>query len=234
MKIRLLLMLAGLGAIAVVAMNGEMAEQGAPEKKPIIYLSKVTTKGQMSVEEALQKRRSHRDFSNQALTLEQLGQLLWAAQGQTDQRGYRTAPSAGALYPMELYVVVGKIEGLQAGVYHYEVAEHGLTRIKSGDLRGELQRACLGQKVIAAAPATVVIAGDYSRTAKKYRERARRYVHIEAGCIGQNIYLQAQSLGLGTCAVGAFSDPQVKGLLGIIEEPLLVMPVGVPADKSEK
>ena len=124
------------------------------------------------------------------------------------------------------------MEGLRAGVYHYEVAEHGLSLLKSGDVRGELQQACLGQRIIGAGPISIVMAAEYGRTAKKYGQRARRYVHIEAGHIGQNIYLQAQSLGLGTCAVGAFSDAQVKGLLGIAEEPIYVMPVGVPAQRK--
>ncbi len=238
MKIGLLLVLAGLATVAVVAamaMNGEMTGQGSPKKKmPVISLPKAKTKGQMSVEEALQKRRSRREFADEALTLEQLGQLLWAAQGQTHPWGYRTAPSAGALYPMELYAVVGKVEGLQAGLYHYEVAEHGLKRLKSGDLRRALQRACLGQGMIGAGPVSIIMAADYGRTAKKYKARAKRYVHIEAGHIGQNIYLQAESLGLGTCAVGAFSDSQVKGLLGIAEEPVYVMPLGVPANNETK
>jgi len=230
--------LAGLATLAVVAamaMNGEMTGQGSPKKKmPVISLPKAKTKGQMSVEEALQKRRSRREFTDQALTLEQLGQLLWAAQGQTHRWGYRTAPSAGALYPMELYAVVGKVEGLEAGLYHYEVAEHGLKRLKSGDLRKALQRACLGQGMIGTGPVSIVMAAEYERTAKKYRSRAKQYVHMEVGHIGQNIYLQAESLGLGTCAVGAFSDSQVKDLLGIAEEPVYVMPVGVPAHEMTR
>ena len=232
MKIAALILLAG-AATAMIAVSSDVApNKPAKDEAGMIILPKPLTKGQMSLEETLQKRRSRRQFSDQPLTLAQLGQLLWAAQGHTHPQGLRTAPSAGALYPMEVYAVVGKTEGLEPGVYHYEPSGHRLKLLKSGDLRRELQRACLGQQLIATAPVTVFIAADYSRTAKKYRQRAQRYVHIEAGHIGQNIYLQAESLHLGTCAVGAFTDSQMKNLLRIAEEPVYVMPVGVPAEKE--
>lgn len=195
----------------------------------IIILPEPATQSQMSVEEALAKRRSRRDFADAPLTLPQLSQLLWAAQGRTDPRGFRTAPSAGALYPMELYLVVANVSDLDPGIYRYHVARHGLVPIRKGDLSQPLQQACLDQEHIGQAPLNIVIAGDYSRTAKKYGQRAQRYVNIEAGHVGQNIYLQAESLGLATCAVGAFKDSQIRSLLGTRLEPLYVMPVGVPA-----
>ena len=219
-----------VAAVGVVKVNSDMeriGERGATIALPKMLIEK-KAEGQMSVEEALQKRQSRREFADGALTLGQLGQLLWAAMGQTHGQRYRTAPSAGGLYPLELYVVVGKVEGLDAGLYHYEVAEHGLRRVKSGDLRGALERICLGQELVGAGAVSIVMAAEYGRTAKKYGSRAERYVHMEVGHIGQNIHLQAESLGLGTCAVGAFSDSEVKELLGIAEEPVYVMPVGVP------
>lgn len=151
-----------------------------------------------------------------------------ATQGRTDPRGFRTAPSAGALYPMELYIVVANVSDLAPGLYRYHVARHGLVPIRKGDLTQSLQQACLDQEHISQAPLNIVIAGDYSRTAKKYGQRAQRYVHIEVGHIGQNIYLQAESLGLATCAVGAFKDSQIRSLLGTRLEPFYVMPVGLP------
>ena len=198
----------------------------------VILLPQPSVQGQISLEEALLKRRSRRSFTDDPLILAQFSQLLWAAQGQTAPGGYRTAPSAGALYPIELYALVGRVDGLDPGIYHYQVEHHGLKLIKKGDLRADLQRACLRQASIGQAPVSLVIAGDYARTAKKYHSRAQRYVHMEAGHISQNIYLQAESLGLGTCAMGAFDDKNVKALFGIREEPLSVMPVGLP--KNEK
>lgn len=185
-------------------------------------------KSGVSIEEALVKRRSLREYKDEALTLEEISQLLWAAQGITSVWGGRTAPSGGALYPLEIYLVVGKVKGLEAGVYHYRPHSHFLTNIVQGDKRFALFNAGLWQSPIKNAPVSLVICAEYPRTTQKYGERGRRYVLIEVGHVGQNIYLQVESLGLKTVAIGAFMDEAVKKVLGIKEEPLYIMPVGRP------
>lgn len=182
------------------------------------------------LEKLLQRRRSVRDFSAGSLSLAQISQLLWAAQGVTSPDGLRTAPSAGALYPLEIYVVAGHVEGLQPGIYRYHPHGHRLTSVELGDKRRALADAALHQQWIAKAPVIVVFGADYSRTATKYGDRAQRYVDIETGHAAENIFLQAGSLGLATCDVGAFNDHDVKALLGFPHNiaPLLLMPVGVP------
>jgi SagB-type dehydrogenase family enzyme len=186
-------------------------------------------KSNISVEEALSKRRSVRDYKDEPLTLKEVSQLLWAAQGITAGRSRRTAPSAGALYPLEVYLVIGKVKGLDPGIYHYDPAEHSLTKIVSGDKRADLFNAGLGQSSIKAAPIDIVICAEYGRTTIKYMKRGERYAHMEAGHVGQNIYLQAETLGLKCVVVGAFEDGAVKNVLGIKnEEPLYIIPVGKP------
>ncbi len=196
------------------------------ETKDVINLPKANVSG--SLEQALSKRRSVRDFSSKKLSLSKLAQLLWAAQGITHPQGYRTAPSAGALYPLELYIINGTIEDLSAGVYHYEPHKHRLIQIHNGDHRDALAIAALSQTWIAGASAIVLFTAHYSRTMNKYAERGRRYVHIEAGHAAQNLFLQAEALGLSTVIVGAFDDQQVSEVSGIPAkaEPLLLMPVG--------
>ena len=201
------------------------------EEEPLeVKLPEPRPSGEMSVEEALAARRSVRSYQDEALSLTELAQLLWAAQGITAHWGGRTAPSAGATYPLEVYAVVGEVTGLEAGVFHYRPDGHLLVRRTAGDLRGELASAALGQGWVREAPVSLVIAARYERTTGRYGERGVRYVHIEVGHAGQNIYLQAEALGLGTVIVGAFDDQDVKTLLGIEEEPLAIMPVGRPAD----
>ena len=185
--------------------------------------------GAIPVETALAQRRSVRTFADRALRREHLGQLLWAAQGITGTRWpMRTAPSAGGLYPLEVYAIVGQVEGLEAGIYRYRPSAHELTILQTGDQRRAMVDAALGQGWMARAPVTVVIAGVIARTAAKYGSRAERYVCMEAGHAAQNIYLQAQADGLGTTAVGAFRDAAVRALIGMPagEVPLYLMPVG--------
>ena len=138
-----------------------------------------------------------REFAPEPLSLQTAAQLLWAAQGISSPHGLRTAPSGGALYPLELHLVAGKVAGLPAGIYRYDPAEHGLTRTARGDLRPALARAALNQSWIGEAPAAVVIAAVPRRSTRKYGERGIRYVHIEVGHAGQNLLLQAAGLGLG-------------------------------------
>lgn len=184
---------------------------------------------EVSVEEALLKRRSCRSFAPFPLSLQEVGQLLWAAQGITDKTsGFRTAPSAGALYPLELYLVAGQVEGLSPGVYRYLPGEHALCEVLSGDRREELFRVALFQQWIREAPVVLVLTAVYERTTRKYGERGIRYVHMEAGHAAQNVYLQAEALGLGAVVVGAFEDSSVQRILELPanEHPLYLMPVG--------
>lgn len=198
-----------------------------------ILLPPPKKEGRISLEETIQKRRSRRAFEDLPLSLEQVSQLLWAAQGITGEEGFfRSSPSAGATYPLTLWVVVGKrgVKGLKEGVYRYLPHPHALVFWLKNDLREGLARAALGQKFIAEAPLTLVISADYNRTTRRYGKRGIRYVHIEVGHVGENIYLQAEALGLGTVAVGAFWDEKVKSLLKLPreEDPLYLMPVGYP------
>jgi SagB-type dehydrogenase family enzyme len=191
-----------------------------------IKLPEPSRKGDLSLEEALSLRRSRRDLASGALTLNQVSQILWAAQGVTSKRGFRTAPSAGALFPIEIYLVAEEVDGLKSGLYHYIPDTHSLTGLKSGSLAESVSNAALGQKALTQAGIIVVITADVSRTAKKYEERAERYVAEEVGAIAQNIYLQVECLGLATVLMGAFDDEKVQEALGITETPFGIMPIG--------
>jgi SagB-type dehydrogenase family enzyme len=197
--------------------------------KTIIALPAPEFDGSTSVEQALLERRSVREYRDEPLSLPEIGQLLWAAQGITSPSGKRTAPSAGALYPLELYLVAGDVEGLQVGVYKYIPHDHALKEITTGDKRSDLTNAALKQESILKAPAVIVLSAVYERTRVKYGDRGDRYVHMEIGFAAQNIYLQAESLELGTVFIGAFYDESVKKILEIPEEeqPLGIMPLGV-------
>lgn len=200
----------------------------ANEEKETIKLPRPSYQSNVSVEEALLRRRSIRHYAEKPLTLTEISQLLWAAQGITQKEmGFRTAPSAGATFPMETYLVAGEVKGLKPGVYHYQPKGHTLTLKLAGDKRGELCKAALDQDVITDTPISLVFAANYSRTTRRYGERGKRYVYMEMGHIGQNVHLQAEALGLGTVVIGAFKDEQIKKVLGgIEEEPLYIMPVG--------
>ncbi len=186
----------------------------------------------LSVERALRERRSVRNYSSEAMTLDQLAQLLFAAQGVTGHmygEPLRTAPSAGALYPFETYVVANNVEALDKGIYHYAVREHQLELVKAGDFRGDITGAALQQEMLGDADVAFVLAAVIDRTRHKYGERGFRYVYMEAGHISQNIYLQAVSLGLGSVGVGAFLDHEVSefiGLDGENEVPIYLHAVG--------
>jgi SagB-type dehydrogenase family enzyme len=178
---------------------------------------------QISLEEALHQRRSIRAFNSAPLTLEEIGQLLWAAQGITEEKeSLRTAPSAGALYPLEMYVV------MEWGVYHYLPHPHELTRTRENDLRREIWRAALRQESVREAPVVFVIAAVFERTTWKYGERGWRYIYMEAGHVAQNLLLQATALGLGAVPIGAFHDEQVEKFLKLPanQRVLYILPVG--------
>jgi SagB-type dehydrogenase family enzyme len=184
------------------------------------------------VEEALLGRRSVREYSSKAVTLQQLGQLLWAAQGITGTGGKRTAPSAGGLYPLEVYVVAGNVEGIEQGIYRYRPATHDLAKMVDGDMREALAGAALDQVYVKQAALDIVITAVYARTTGKYGDRGKTYVHMEAGHAAENICLEAVALKLGTVTIGAFEDDRVKKVLTCPEDeiPLYVLPVGNPID----
>ncbi len=186
------------------------------------------TTGEISIEEAMLHRRSVRRYTKEPITLNDLSQLLWAAQGITSEEGFRTAPSAGALYPLEVYVVAGNVDGLAGGVYRYQAEGHTLQRIRDGDLRSNLSECALKQTQITDAAVDIVFAAVFERSTAKYGERGVRYVYIEAGHAAQNVYLQAESSGLGVCAVGAFYEQEVSELLALPgdEIPIYILTVG--------
>ncbi|HOQ99842.1 MAG TPA: SagB/ThcOx family dehydrogenase [Anaerolineae bacterium] len=211
------------------ARSRSAAEATQPQATPAIGprepLPPPRTRGSLSLEEALERRRSIRTLGGEALSRQDIGQLLWATQGVTSPEGLRTAPSAGALYPLEVYVATA------AGAYHYLPGGHALEQVVPGDLRPDLWRAALHQEPVRQAAAVFVVAGVYERTAAKYGvERAPRYVHLEAGHAAQNLLLEATTLGLGTVPIGAFDDLAVQLALGLPGEqrPLYLVPVGHP------
>ena len=200
-----------------------------------LSLPSPSRKGTVSVEEALGSRRTHRSFQGRALTLTQFSQMLWAAYGVTAVRPGRqlkTAPSAGATYPIDIYAVVGEggVESVAPGVYHYRPESHSVRPVRSGDVRTQVATACLRQMWMAPAPLLIVITGEYARCSAKYGPRGVIYTQIEAGHVGQNVFLQAEALFLKAGIVGAFEREDLGKTLHIpaAHEPLLVMPVGYP------
>jgi SagB-type dehydrogenase family enzyme len=208
------------------------ASMSTPEQttsnSTVINLPEPRYDSDVSIEQSLLQRRSVRSYSGEPLTLAEISQLLWAAQGITDLVGFRTAPSAGALYPLEIYLAVGNVEDLSPGVFKYRPKRHDLIQVSAEDVREELAEAALGQACIREGSVDIVIAGVYERTMRKYADRGMRYVHMEAGHAAQNIYLQAAALDLGMVTVGAFYDDQVKVITCMLEDetPLYVIPVG--------
>jgi SagB-type dehydrogenase family enzyme len=224
MKRTLIATMIGL-LMGVMIMVDCQSQAQETEVMEAIELPEPSTDGDMSVEEAINRRRSIREFADKALTSEQLGQLTWSAQGTTEPgRGLRAAPSAGATYPLEMYLVTPE------GLFQYRPRDHALLQLGTADLRPELAAAALGQAHVRQAPLDIVITGIYERTAGKYGDRARRYVHMEAGHAAENIHLQAVALGLGSVPVGAFDDDDVAGVLDLPadEAPLYIIPVGHP------
>lgn len=192
-------------------------------------LSKPVKKGDMSLEEAIANRRSIRTYSEDKIEKNDISQLLWAAQGITDEaRGFRTAPSAGALYPLEIYAAVAMVEGIEAGLYKYNPSSHSLVLKKSGDIREDIYNVSLKQDSVKNAAAVIIYTAVFDRTYPRYRDRAAQYVYIETGHSAQNVYLQAETLNLGTVAIGAFDNKGVKKVLDLPaeEEPVYLMPVG--------
>ncbi|MDJ0789899.1 MAG: SagB/ThcOx family dehydrogenase [Myxococcota bacterium] len=195
-----------------------------------ISLPETRADGDVSVERALAQRRSQRRFASEPLSLGDAAQLLWAAQGITHPDGLRTAPSAGALYPLELHLVVDDVAGLAPGAYRYEPRHHRLVPRLKGDALAAIVAATRGQDWVGQAPAIIVITGIPERSRRKYGKRAARYVHMEVGHAAQNVYLQATALGLATTMVGAFRDDALTRALELPrgEQPLGLLPIGRP------
>jgi SagB-type dehydrogenase family enzyme len=195
----------------------------------VIELPSPSYTGTITIEEALNKRRSIRDYSEKPFTISEISQVLWAAQGITEESyGLRTAPSAGALYPLEIYIAASNVKDLSMGLYKYKPQNHTLKKISEGDKSTTISNAALQQDAIENSAAIVIVTAVYERTAVKYGSRTERYVHIEVGAVGQNIYLQSLSLGLGTVMIGAFKDDALKKVLALPknENPLAIMPLG--------
>lgn len=220
-----------VGGVCFLSSQAYGNEDGANREMtdPIeIFLPEVQKTSDVSLEETLNRRRSVREFRDESLTLNEVAQLLWAAQGITRQDGRKTAPSAGATYPLEAYAVVRNVDGLSSGVYRYLPSSHALTAIFEGDIGAELSEVSLGQDSIRLAPVNIVLSAVYERTTARYGERGIRFVHMEAGHAAQNVYLQCESLNLGMVVAGAFDDDEVKRVLHLPsdEHPLYIMPVG--------
>lgn len=188
-------------------------------------------KGRISVEEAISRRRSVRLFRDRKIALADIGQILWAGQGMTDSsRGFRAVPSAGALFPLGLYLYAGSVSGVSPGIYRYDIQNHSLVPVWKGDVRSDVVRSALGQDFLGQAPAGILIAADYNVTTGKYGRRGRRYVEIEVGHVAQNIWLQAVALGMGAGVAGAFDDSGIAGIFHLPKgvDPLYLIAVGYP------
>jgi SagB-type dehydrogenase family enzyme len=189
----------------------------------------------LSFDETVRKRRSIRNFSGKPLSLEQLGYLLWSSTGIKRVEGgyaFRNAPSAGALYPIETYLFAKNIEGLEMGLYHYNIKSHMLEALDIGDLSISLAHACLDQDMLASAQAVFIWSGVFVRSKWKYKQRAYRYVYLDCGHIAQNLALSATALGLGSCQVGAFYDDEINNILGLDgneESAIYLSVVGYPS-----
>lgn len=220
---------AGIGILAIVPRGAGAVPPIQQPTGGTVELPAPHHDGSISVEAALLRRRSIRAYHAEPLRLDEVAQLLWAAQGISDPAtGARTAPSAGALYPLDVSIVAAEVAGLGPGVYRYHPSAHALTQLQPGDVRRELAGAALGQLPVRDAAAVILISGVYERTTVKYGDRGVRYVWMEAGHAAQNVYLQATALGLGTVVVGAFDDEAARRVAGLgeREQPLYLMPIG--------
>jgi len=198
--------------------------------KPSIALPAPEQVVTSSVDQALRQRRSIRSYSDRPLSIEQLSYLLWASTGiQRRARNFefRTAPSAGALYPIETYVVVNNVENVPQGLYHYSIKQHTLEELQTGDISQAITTAAMGQRICSQAAAVFIWTAVFQRTKWRYRDRAYRYIYLDAGHIAQNLALSATSLGLGSCQIGALFDEEVNEIVGVdgIEESTIYMTV---------
>jgi SagB-type dehydrogenase family enzyme len=204
----------------------------------VIKLPTPDTQGHVPLEQTLKTRRSVRTYKNQPLSFKNISQLLWAAQGITNERGFRTAPSAGAKFPLEVYLVAWNIENIPAGIYHYSPQNHALTPISTSsesieitpeELKEKLSKACLSQPCVTNSTGAIILSAVYERVTQKYGPKGEQYALIEIGCASQNIHLQAVSLNLGTVFVGGFNKQDIQKILALPQDnhPGCVMPVGI-------
>lgn len=225
--------LLGLLATLTFAGPGHAGPWGTtlpPEIGEPLALPAPDTAGGGTLHAVMASRRSVREFSDEAVTLKELSQLLWAAQGVTSDTGYRTVPSAGAKFPIEVYVVVDRVEGLEPGLYHYRVGEHALALVRPGMLAADFQEVTFGQRSVGAAALSVVIVGVVWRVEEKYGpERSERYVVVEGGAVMEHVHLEATGLGLGAVCIGGFGDREFALFLGTDTLPIAIVPVGRPA-----
>ena len=236
----LLLLLGGYGR--VFGGRREVGGESGVVSGEVIRLPWPSFEGRVSVERALSTRRSIRDYTSEPVSLEEVSQILWSAYGITEtEYGFKTTPSAGATYPLEVYLVVnprGVSHGedfIEAGSYKYDPHSHSLFLVRRGDFRNDLYRAALEQEWVRDAAANLVFTAIFRRTTGRYGKRGIRYVWIEVGHAGQNVYLQATAMGLATVAIGAFHDSWVKEIIGASdeEEPLYIMPIARPLYRYE-
>ncbi len=225
-----------IGGVEAVAMAGMVCQRDIERARKTtttltqnLSLPAPSLTGTVSLETAIHERRSTRHFKNQPLSLSQISQLLWASQGITHQNSLRAAPSAGGCYPLTVYLVAGNVTGLAPGVYTYIVEKHALQKCSDGDLRSRLCAAAFSQRSVEEAAATIVIGGVYEGVAKKYGAHAQDFTWLEAGCVAENVALQAISCGLGTVCVAGFTPQAVQEIVGMPEEiqPLCLLPLGI-------
>ncbi len=191
----------------------------------LIYLKKLDTEKANTLEKSIYNRCSVRSFSGKPVKLNTLSKIIWSAQGMTNEPKRRTTPSAGAIYPLELFIISRNITDLENGIYHYLPEDHALDPQKEGRFTESLARACFHQTFIQDAAFAIIIAGDFEKTKQKYSERGERYVFMEAGHACQNMSLIATNLLLATVVIGAFNDKELRDLLNLGDwYPIAVMP----------
>ncbi len=216
--------------VSLTLMTGGPAMCQTGSDEIVVKLPEPSLDSTKSLEECIAARRSQRSYSDTPLTLEQVSQVLWAAQGITSDRGFRTTPSAGALYPVRLYFVAENVDGLEDGSWLYDPEDHSISLVREGSLLADLQTAAVDQDCVGNAAAALVIAAIPEVTEARYGDRSLRYIDQEVGCICQDVYLQCASLGLGTVAIGAFYDDQVAEVVSTEALPRLIMPLGALPD----
>jgi len=202
--------------------------ESLPDSSEVIKLPEPRYDSDVSLEESLYNRRSTRNYSEEPVTLPEVSQLLWAAQGITDSAGHRTAPSAVALYPLNLYMVAGNVPEIVDGVYIYQPEGHTIKRLIEGDIRDELATAAMGQASVRQGAVSFVITVDYGIVMSRFADQGERFGTLEAGHAAQNLCLQATALNLGIVTAGLINDDRVAGVLGLADNltPLYVIPVG--------
>lgn len=225
-------LLVGVCCVVMVSSMAWAGEWGTslPAESSLVALPEPDKAGGKTLREVMATRRSVRHFTEEAVSLQELSQLLWAAQGVTNERGWRTVPSAGAKRPIELYIVADRVEGLEPGLYHYRPDEHRLGLVRSLATSVELQATCRNQASVGRAAMNVVVVGVVWRVEEKYGpERSERYVVVEGGAVLEHLSLEAHALGLGSVIIGGFSDDEVQGYVNTDAMPIGVLPIGRPA-----